>query len=67
MALKFEVFQDHAGEWRFRIKADNHEIVSQSEGYQNRSDAYETVGLIQAEAADAEIEEIVNHDERGAQ
>lgn len=34
-----EVFQDKAGEWRFRVKGSNGEIVAQSEGYTRKEDA----------------------------
>ena len=30
---KFQVFQDDAGEWRWRLKAANGEVVAQSESY----------------------------------
>ena len=30
---KFEVYQDKAGEYRFRLKARNGEIIAVSEGY----------------------------------
>lgn len=35
----FEIFQDEAGEWRFRIKGANGEIVMTSEGYSNHAGA----------------------------
>lgn len=33
MAGKFEIFEDKAGEFRFRLKAGNGEIILASEGY----------------------------------
>jgi uncharacterized protein YegP (UPF0339 family) len=30
---RYEVFEDEAGEWRWRLQAANGEIVAQSEGY----------------------------------
>lgn len=41
-----ELFEDSKGEWRFRIKGGNHEIVATSEGYVDKSGAkrgYETL------------------------
>lgn len=36
-----EVYKDSAGEWRWRAKAGNHRIVSESgEGYKNRMYAH---------------------------
>lgn len=34
-----EIFQDEAGEWRFRIKGRNGEIMATSEGYAREADA----------------------------
>lgn len=34
-----EVFQDAKGEWRFRVKGRNGEIVATSEGYTRKDDA----------------------------
>lgn len=35
----FEIFKDAAGEYRFRIKGANGEIVMTSEGYTTHADA----------------------------
>ena len=37
MAGKFEIYQDKAGEYRFRLKAGNGETILTSEGYTTRS------------------------------
>ena len=37
MAGKFEVYQDKAGEYRFRLKAGNGETILASEGYKTRA------------------------------
>lgn len=34
-----EIFRDEAGEWRFRVLGENHEIVATSEGYTRPEDA----------------------------
>lgn len=34
-----EIFKDSAGEWRFRVKGANGEIVATSEGYSTKSNA----------------------------
>lgn len=39
MAGKFELFKDKAGEFRFRLKAGNGEIILASEGYKQRASA----------------------------
>lgn len=37
MAGKFECYKDKAGEFRFRLKAGNGEIILASEGYSSKS------------------------------
>lgn len=39
MAGKFELYKDNAGEFRFRLKAGNGEIVGTSEGYKQKASA----------------------------
>jgi len=39
MAGKFELYKDKAGEFRFRLKAGNGEIILASEGYKARASA----------------------------
>ena len=39
MAGKFEIYQDKRGEYRFRLKAGNGEIILASEGYKRKSSA----------------------------
>ena len=37
MAGSFEIFKDRAGEFRFRLKASNGEIILASEGYKSKT------------------------------
>lgn len=39
MPAKAEVFQRRDGEWSWRLKAANGEVVATGEGYRDRSDA----------------------------
>lgn len=39
MAGKFELYKDKAGEYRFRLKAGNGEIILASEGYRQKASA----------------------------
>ncbi|WP_101068651.1 YegP family protein [Roseovarius salinarum] len=39
MAGKFELYQDKAGEYRFRLKAGNGEIILVGEGYKRKASA----------------------------
>ncbi|NHN66192.1 DUF1508 domain-containing protein, partial [Haloarcula sp. JP-Z28] len=52
---RFEVYEDAAEEWRWRLRADNGELIADSgEGYANRSKAMDAVERVQSYAADAD-------------
>jgi len=52
MAGKFEVYEDKAGEFRFRLKAGNGEIVLTSEGYKSKSSAMNGIESVKTNAGD---------------
>ena len=55
---KFQVFKDAAGEFRWRLRADNNEIIADSgEGYVDKSDCLHGIDLVKKLASDAEIED----------
>ena len=54
MPGRFEVYEDSAGEYRFRLKAANGEIVLRSEGYAAKSGALNGIESVQANAPIAE-------------
>ena len=54
---KFEIFQDKAGEYRFRLKARNGEIIGVSEGYTAMAGCENGVDSVKKNAADAAVEE----------
>lgn len=49
-----EVFEDKAGEWRFRVKGLNGEIVATSEGYTSPNDANRGVYALRRIMAEAQ-------------
>jgi uncharacterized protein YegP (UPF0339 family) len=52
----FEIYEDNAGHWRWRLKAGNGEIVCiGGEGYASKQKAQEGVGLVREHAAGAEV------------
>jgi len=69
----FEVYEDRGEEWRWRLRADNGELVADSgEGYANRSKAMDAVERVQSYAADADLLEIGSaafevYEDRGAE
>jgi len=52
---KFEVYQDKAGEYRFRLKAGNGEIIATGEGYKAKASCLNGIESIRKNAPDAEV------------
>ncbi len=52
---KFEVYQDKAGEYRFRLKAKNGEIIATSEGYKAKASCINGIESVKKNSPDAEI------------
>ena len=52
---KFEVYVDKAGEFRFRLKATNGQVIAVSEGYKTIASCLNGVESVQKNAADSEI------------
>lgn len=50
MAGKFELYKDKGGEFRFRLKAGNGEIILASEGYKQRASAENGIASVQKNA-----------------
>lgn len=59
MAGKFELYTDKGGEYRFRLKAGNGEVIAQaSEGYTTKAAAKNGIESIRKNAPDAPIVEL---------
>ena len=54
---KFEVYEDKAGEFRFRLKARNGEIILSSEGYKAKASCENGIESVRKNAPEAEIVE----------
>jgi len=52
---KFEVYVDKAGEFRFRLKARNGEIIATGEGYKAKASCLNGIDSIRRNAPDAEL------------
>ena len=55
MAGKFEVYQDKAGKFRFRLKAGNGEIVASGEAYETKASAKAGCEAVMNAAKDAKV------------
>lgn len=54
---KFEVYEDKAGEFRFRLKATNGQVIAVSEGYKAKASCLNGVESVKKNAPEAEIVE----------
>ena len=54
---KFEVYTDKAGEFRFRLKATNGQIIAVGEGYKKKASCMNGIESVQKNAVDAKIVE----------
>lgn len=53
---KFEIYNDKKGEFRFRLKATNGQVICASEGYTTKAACKNGVESVKKNAADAQIE-----------
>ena len=54
---KYEVYQDKAGEFRFRLKATNGQVIAVSEGYKALASCLNGIESVKKNAVDAPIVE----------
>lgn len=59
---KFEVYLDQGGEWRFRLKAANGQVIAVGEGYRSKAACIKGIESIKRNAPDAGIIEVVRTD-----
>lgn len=55
---KFEMYQDNAGEYRFRLKARNGEIIATSEGYKAKKSCLNGIESVRKNAPEATVEKV---------
>lgn len=55
---KFELYQDKAGKYRFRLKAANNEVIATSEAYESKASAKNGIKSVQRNAPKAEVIEV---------
>jgi uncharacterized protein YegP (UPF0339 family) len=58
MAGKFEIYEDKAGKFRFRLKASNGQVIATGEAYSSKSACLNGVESIKKNAPDAEVVEV---------
>lgn len=52
---KYEIYEDEAGEWRWRLKAANSKIVASGEGYKTQGGAIRGVDANRRAAIRAKV------------
>lgn len=57
---KFEIYEDKAGEFRFRLKATNGQVIAVSEGYKAMASCRNGIESVVKNAPDAEVVENVD-------
>jgi uncharacterized protein YegP (UPF0339 family) len=57
MAGKFELYQDKAGKYRFRLKAGNGQVIAVGEAYESKRACLNGIASIRKNAADAELDD----------
>ena len=56
---KFQIFKDAKGEFRWRLRAGNNEIIATSgEGYKAKADCQHGIELVKRDAPAAPVDEI---------
>jgi uncharacterized protein YegP (UPF0339 family) len=57
VAGKFEVYEDRAGKYRFRLKASNGQVVATGEAYETKAAALKGCESVQKAASGASVVE----------
>lgn len=58
MAGKFEVYKDAKGEFRFRLKAANGQVIATGEGYKTKASCMNGIESIKKNAPEAQVVEV---------
>lgn len=49
--MKFEKYNDAAGQWRWRLRARNGKIIASGEGYRDEKDCDRAIEIVKASAS----------------
>jgi uncharacterized protein YegP (UPF0339 family) len=58
MAGTFELYQDKAGKYRFRLKASNGQVVAASQAYESKASALNGIESVKNSSVDAPTVEV---------
>jgi uncharacterized protein YegP (UPF0339 family) len=54
---KFEIYQDSKGEFRWRLRANNNEVIATGEGYVSKDGCMKGISSVKENAPDAVVED----------
>jgi uncharacterized protein YegP (UPF0339 family) len=54
---KFEIYKDKKGEFRWRLRADNNQVIATGEGYASKAGCKNGVESVKKNAPKAEVED----------
>ena len=57
MAGKFEIYEDKAGKFRFRLKAGNGQVIAVSEAYESKASAENGIESVKTNAPTATVDD----------
>jgi uncharacterized protein YegP (UPF0339 family) len=52
---KFEIYQDKKGEFRWRLRADNNQVIATGEGYTSKAGCKNGIESVKKNAPKAEV------------
>jgi uncharacterized protein YegP (UPF0339 family) len=55
--MYYETYQS-GGEWRWRLKGRNHEILAEGESYKNKADCRHVIDLLKSTTNDTPVKEV---------
>ena len=58
MPAKFEIYKDRKGEFRFRLRASNGEVIAVGEGYKSKQGCKNGINSIKRNAPKAEVADL---------
>ena len=58
MAGKFEIYTDKSGEYRFRLKAANGQVIASGQGYKSREACVNGIESVKNHATGAPVVEV---------
>jgi uncharacterized protein YegP (UPF0339 family) len=57
IVAKFEIFKDRKGEFRWRLRADNNQVIATGEGYASKAGCKNGIDSVKKNAPKAKIDD----------